>query len=131
MELDHQSTCCQGVPAESEDQHGSMYLTTKMAVEGVVTPAEWTQLEDVVQHLTPAGTREECEALVCAVAQLIHLGRQRLEPGGVRQRRPLQVGRVEGEVVQETFPNAAPAQIIAVSQPFMPNLRCRRFSMRH
>ena len=85
MELDHQSTCCQGVPAASEDQHGSMYLTTKMAVEGVVTPAEWTQLEEVVQHLTLAGTRGECEALVCALAQLICLGRQRLGPGGVRQ----------------------------------------------
>ena len=116
---------------ESEDQHVSMDLTTKMAVEGVVTPAEWTQLEEVVQHLTPAGAGGECEALVYAVAQLIRLGRQHLGPGGVRQRRPLQVGRVEGEVVQETFPNSAPAQIIAASQPFMPNLRCRRFSMGH
>ena len=54
------------------------------AVEDAVTPAWWTNIEEMVQYLAPAGTLGGCAVLVYAAARVIHLGGQRLLPGGLR-----------------------------------------------
>ena len=94
-------------------------------VEDAVTPVWWTNLEAMVQHLAPAGTVGGCAVLVYTVARLIHLGGQRLCPGGLPRRCPRPAAQVDEEVEVPLNPLPAPviqAPIVAVAQPFVPNV---------
>ena len=104
------------------------------AVEDAVTPVWWTSLEEGVQHLAPAGTVGGCAVLVYALARLIHLGGQRLCQGGLHQRRPQLAARVDEEIEIPLKTIPAPiiqTPIVAVAQPFVPNVLRERFSMGH
>ena len=120
------------MPVGSEDHHVSRNMTTQTTVEGIVTPAWAMNKGEIGQSPILAGGGEECEDLVYAIEQLIRLGRQRLGPGGARQRHPQQAARVDEEVVRPLNPLPHPVvrdPVVAVTQPMVPKVLQGKFSM--